>query len=652
MELHGAESVSWQDRVKAWASAVVAMRWHIMLALAIAAAPGHFLFPRIIGKPGIVFDNQLLVLRDRWLGVLCVILSVVVAGLLFAFLHFLRKKRDPETTWEASLRLANLRAFPLLALPLLGSLAVPAVERDHPWFVVVACALLAGIAVAYVASLPSRPLPRLKGAGLIVGLLVVGYGLVFSYFSIRQHHAFGTHTFDLGIYNHLFWNNIHGRWLASTLVRGGNHVAAHFDPILVLLSPIYALHPRAETILVLQSFCLALGAIPLYLLAKRKLESPWLAVALALVYLLYPAMHGANLYDFHSLSLAAPLLLGMMAALELGAQRTYWALLAVALLVREDVSLMVVGIGLYAILVHRRGKLGRATILAAVVYLLVVKLFVMPDPGLFMKSSKETYGYAYYYRDLMGKDGARTGDLLASLISNPLFLLKLVGNEKKLLFFFQLFLPLLFLPLVAGRRIVAMAYGLAFLFLSSREPVHSIHFQYSTVLYPFLMAMVPLVLAELRTSPRVARLFARPERLPAALVAGMIVASLVLGAKFGPLLPNASFHAGFTPFVFAAKPDDREALRWLEEKLAAIPPEASVAVTSRLGGHATSRDLVCHFGNDADYLLVHDADLKRRERQRLSAMLARGYQLVDEHGPLRLYARSAEGKGETRPEGR
>lgn len=645
MQLEEAGSLSLHDRLKSWAESAIALRWQLVLALAIGSAPGHFAFPFIVGKRKAILNNLLLVQRDRQLGVLCVAVSLFAMALVFGAFHWFRKRRSPETTWGESLRAANRLALPLLGLPLVGGLAAPRVETSHPWFVIFATGLLAILAVVWVYRLPSFSFPRIKGPGIVVGLLVVAYGLLFSFFTIRQHQSFGSHTFDLGIYNHLFWNNIHGKWLASTLVRGGNHVAAHFDPILILLSPIYAIHPKAETILVLQAFWLALGAVPLYLLAKRKLESPWHAVALAFVFLVFPAMHGANIYDFHSLVLAAPLLLATVAALELGANRVYWAMLALALLVREDVSLMVAGIGLYAIVVHRRPRLGGATIGVALLYLVLVKLFVMPDPGLFMKSTNETYGYAYYYRDLMGKDGVRTSDLLASLISNPYFVIKLLGNEPKLLYFFQLFLPLLFLPFLAGRRMIVMAYGLAFLFLSSRKPVHSIHFQYSTVLYPFLMAMLPLVLADLRKSARVGKLLANPARFTTALIAGMIVSSLALGAKFGPLLPNDSFHAGFTKFVFESNPEDKETLRWLNETLASLPRDASISVTPKLGGHATSHDKVYHFGRESDYLLVHRDDLKSRERRRLAALQAKGYRLVGEHRTVQLYERTLE-KGE------
>src|SRR5690606_20371783 len=254
-----------------------------------------------------------------------------------------------------------------------------------------------------------------------------------------------------------------------------------------------------------------------------------------------------------------------------------WVFVALALLVREDVSLMLCGVGLYAILVHRRKVTGLATIGVCLAYFAFVKLFVMLDPGIFMQESSKTYGYAYYFKDMMGKDGGSVGDLVASLVGNPIFVIKHLTTDVKLQFFFLLFLPLLFVPLLGGRRIVVMLYGFAFLFLSSRRPVFSIHFQYTTVLYPLAFALVPSVLAELREARWVKAAVARPARLVVALVCGMVVATTALSAKFGALLPNASFKAGFTPLVREFTDRQAETYRWLTRKMAEVPRDASVS---------------------------------------------------------------------------
>src|SRR5262249_18880963 len=160
-----------------------------------------------------------------------------------------------------------------------------------------------------------------------------------STFAVRQHHAFGTSIFDLAIYDNLFYQSAHGRFLDTNFVKGGSHLSGHFDPILAILSPLYLLWPRAGCLLVLQSIWPAAGASRRLFVVRRH-TGPWVAAAAAAVYLMHPALHGANLYDFHSLTLSIPLVIAAIGLLDAGRVRAYLFLLPVLLLVREDVSLL------------------------------------------------------------------------------------------------------------------------------------------------------------------------------------------------------------------------------------------------------------------------------------------------------------------------
>jgi len=232
------------------------------------------------------------------------------------------------------------------------------------------------------------------------------------------------------------------------------------------------------------------------------------------------------------------------------------------------------------------------------------------------------------------------------LVGNPIFVIKHVTTDVKLQFFFLLFLPLLFVPLLGGRRIVVMLYGFAFLFLSSRRPVFSIHFQYTTVLYPLAFALVPSVLAELREARWVKAAVARPARLVVALVCGMVVATTALSAKFGALLPNASFKAGFTPLVREFTDRQAETYRWLTRKMAEVPRDASVSATNRLAPHLSNRDRIYHFPNSADYVFVYRPDIKGKGQSQLEKLKQSGYVLDGAFRGIEVYRKKAtEGDG-------
>ncbi len=54
---------------------------------------------------------------------------------------------------------------------------------------------------------------------------------------------------------------------------------------------------------------IALGGLPLYGLARRKLADDWAALALVAVYFMMPALELVTLFDFHAVGLAPTLLL-------------------------------------------------------------------------------------------------------------------------------------------------------------------------------------------------------------------------------------------------------------------------------------------------------------------------------------------------------
>jgi uncharacterized membrane protein len=133
---------------------------------------------------------------------------------------------------------------------------------------------------------------------------IVIYGVIFSYFTLLKHNAFNSYAWDLGIFAQAFHTTLYdGRLFYYTpelwFNPSGCFFAVHFSPILFLLMPIYAVRPTAETLLVAQSFLLALAAIPLYMLSTALLKSKKAGFVFVLAYLLYSPLHGANWFDFH-----------------------------------------------------------------------------------------------------------------------------------------------------------------------------------------------------------------------------------------------------------------------------------------------------------------------------------------------------------------
>lgn len=541
----------------------------------------------------------------------------------------------------------------LAGMPIVAALLEPKIEQTSPklvLFLIVVVATLASVTFyEWPLSRDSEPsrLMRLAarvGAPVAITAIGAGYAIFFSKLAITNHHGLGTRTVDLGYYDNIFYQSIHGNFLGCSLIKGGNHATAHFDPLLVILSPLYLIYPRAEMILVLQSVWLAAGVFPIYLLAKSVLKSRWAGVLLALAYVLYPAMQGANMYEFHSLTLLTPIILWVMYFLETGAMKRYWFMTAVALLCREDVALVMCFIGIYSIITKRPSavRAGWITIGISVAYFLVAKLAFMPSSAL-LNSGADSHSYAYYYSEMIpNRNGA--GGLIVSLLTNPVFALTHALGEAKILFVLVLFVPLAFLPFVARKSGLLLFYGLFFCLMATRTAVFQTSFQYSSLIIPFAFVLTTLGLDQLEQSNVIAARGLSGTRLRRALLGAVVVSSLLTSWKFGGFIDNDYFRGGFSRVVRTLSPQQEKTYAWLSETIKTIPPTASVSVTNRLGPHVSNRSKAYVYPgrSDFEYALVDEHDLRGKDLEAHRALISsKGLMQLARKDSLALFKRGA-----------
>ncbi len=133
---------------------------------------------------------------------------------------------------------------------------------------------------------------------------VLVYGVVFSFLTCLRIQSLSSYALDLGITNQGMFATVEaGMFFYVPSLPGAATTPlflGHFSPVYVLLLPAYGLYPSPYALVVLQSWVIALGAVPFYFLAGRLLGSDRLAFVFALVYLLHPATQGINWYDFHA----------------------------------------------------------------------------------------------------------------------------------------------------------------------------------------------------------------------------------------------------------------------------------------------------------------------------------------------------------------
>ncbi len=614
--------------------------WPTLVAIALGAT----LFAATHAELLPAMFNNKLTREERFLGLGFFAASWILVGALYLLaLRYPRTDHSPPGVDRAR-RLHPYLSF-LLSGPAIVALTEPKIETTHQWltWLYIALAVLAWWPTFSAWSQHLRALNRSPilserqrdwiGLGIVFAIWAA-YAYVFSKLAITHHHAFQMRTMDLGVYDNIFYQSSHGRPLGCTLVRGGTHASAHFDPILVILSPLYRLWPRAELLLVLQSVWLGAGAVATYLIGRGQLGSRAWGLIWALAYVLHPALHGANLYEFHSLTLVFTPLLFALYFLFSGRFPLYFASLAVLLLIREDVSLLMCFVGLYGVLSGEPPykRAGWATILISLVYLVVVKTVFMQATGLFNQGGG-AHGYVYYYEEMIPNKWGEA-DFLISLLTNPAFVVDLIAREKKVQYLLVVFFPLLFLPAWAGRARVILLYGLLFILLASKSAVYSPHFQYSAVLLPVAIALAPLGLRRLAAS--------RPKHksLTAVFMGCVLIASLLVSWKFGAIVENNSFRGGYRTVVRALTEDTRQRYDAFVELISRIEPDASVSVTDRIGAHVSNRAHVYYLDHnvDTDYYLVEAHDLRGRNKSVFDKRKAAGtLELVQRERHWSLY---------------
>jgi uncharacterized membrane protein len=555
--------------------------------------------------------------------------------------------RREGATGLAALRRAVLRTRVVVLAPLLVVLLADGsgfLGMRRPLLVLAAAALVAWTLPAW----PRVP-PRLTALALrllggrrfpivVLVLATTATAMVLVRLALLRHLGLHTRAFDLGIYDNTVWNTLHGDFLGCSLIRSGSHTAAHFDPILAVVALPYALAPRAEALIVIQALWVLSSVVPVYLIARDRLGERAGAVLVAACLLAYPSVHGVILYEFHSLTLLAPAALWLVLAIDRGSAGGWIAALGMVLLVREDAALFAIGVGIWAALATDRRRLGLLTIAIAIAWLVVVKAFFMPDPGLLMQHSDEAYAYANRYRRLI-PEGGGAADAVSTLVTNPSFVLGHVLAHDKFMAFVAFLLPLGLLPLLAGKRLLPCVYGAAFLFLASHASLYFPLFHYASALYPMLVAALPAGIVHAR---RILEARGQPPALARRRVHAWLATCAVASTlSMGGFVPNAPFEL-HTPIPRHLDSEARATYAWLRGAVESIPVDASVSASNRTAPHLSNRADV-HILQEwvaTEFILLHDEDVGGPERSFLRSH-AEQYEEIDRHGPLRLLRRGA-----------
>ena len=480
----------------------------------------------------------------------------------------------------------------------------------------------------------TRP-TRLVGAGSVA--FAAGLGAL----AVLQHRAFWTGRFDVGNLVQAVWSTAHGHLLSVTGLAGTqiSRLGAHFDPIVVAFAPLWWVWPDPSLLLVTQALAVATGAIPVYLLGRRHLQSDWAAAGFGLAYLLHPATQWLVLDDFHPVALATPLLLWGFWFLDSDRLVAFGVVAALACLTKEQIGLVVAVMGIWYAVRPGRRRAGIAIAVAGTVVSLVAVAVVVPH---FAPGGGSPFQSRY---DAVG---GSPGGIARTTLTDPGTIAAALTSGRDLRYVARLILPLLGLPLLAPLAALTAAPELLLNLLSGTRTQTSIHFHYTAGALPGLFVAAVLGAARLR------RRFAwanRPEGR--AVVVSTFVAGILLGPL--PVWRDVPFGSDLATREHIVGHHARVAAR----AVALIPADAPVSATNTLGAHLSARRRIFSFPvlRDATWVAVDEqrpsyrdtADAPVRFERAYAALRASGrYQVVfDEDGVvvLRLKAGSSVGAG-------
>ncbi len=370
--------------------------------------------------------------------------------------------------------------------------------------------------------------------------------------------------FDLGNMVQAVWSTAHGRPLEMTDATGEQIVrfASHVDPILVLLAPLWIIAPTPITLASVQIVACALGALPLFWLARRHLSSEKAAALVAVAYLVYPWLAWTALDAFHPVTLAIPVFLSAIWFLDTG---RLWAFALCAVLVLATGELMglpLAALGLWYWLSRGHCRAGLITAVAGLGWTVICLTLIVPA---FRDGPSPFFGR---YESV----GGSPWGIAKSVFTDPTAIVSALGSRDDVVYLLWLGAPLLGIFLLSPALAVVAVPQILVNGLSDWPTTTDPRHHYIAAAVPFLLAASVLGLARL------------PQARQVPWAVAVLAASGALALMLGPWpgAPGArpvALHTEFPATHVAA----------LAAAIALVPANEAVSATNAVGSQLSER---------------------------------------------------------------
>lgn len=424
--------------------------------------------------------------------------------------------------------------------------------------------------LSLIAQIKGNKYPVLIIGGFIaVYCMVMGLLVTFIYTNYLSTH-------DLAIFEQSFWSTVHNIGFFTNTVDSVYQCSfgAHDSPVLIALLPLYLVFQHPLLFPLLSTILLGVAAIPLFLIAREIFTERFSYIIVA-VYLLSPAVHGINLYNFSTISFV-PLLFFLC---WYGLIIRRWGLYLIAglslIMVREDVALLAGMIGVYGLLFSGNNT-GRfktchivliiAGVLFAVISLAVIIPFFSHAPSL---SSQYTQNFVENFQ--------------------------LYANQRIILFL-ETFVPLLLLPFAAPEILLVGIFQFLEVFLSPQFSFLDLQYHYPGMFQPVLILATLYGMKRIYTRVQGGLWENRVCWLEYALIFCSIVGLLIVS----PLTAYLSVMIDYQDQLHTEK------VHYLDSVLEKIPADAVIVTQDNVIPHLAERKEIYLYGYhpNADYVIL------------------------------------------------
>jgi uncharacterized membrane protein len=376
----------------------------------------------------------------------------------------------------------------------------------------------------------AEPINRIDNAFLVLLTAVGVFIVVFGHLMWIRHSRYATFDFDLGIYDQAIWLMTH-HGTGFLTVRGLPVLGHHANFAFWLFAPLYWMGAGAQFIDLVQVVAVATTAIPLFLIARDRMRSGWLALPLGLAWLAHPSTQFLVWEAFHPDTLAIACLVWAYFFATRAQWRWYWVLLVLALCWKEDVSLAVAMLGVVMVIWGQRRR-GVITALLGLGWFVVTFEVMIPA----------ILGHGSHAASFFGSLGNSTGEVAANVIKHPGVAMNRMLDNHIESYSRKLAEPFAFLVVLSPVNWLVGLPQYAINLLSNTYFIYDPRYHY---------VALPLAATALAAVEGVSRL--RPRRLRMAAASAVLVCALIATLTNGLSPVGAMYRKGFWPLT----PDGR-----------------------------------------------------------------------------------------------